>query len=235
MMNKTHQILTFLFGLLLFSGGLTGCIKEDMSDCPPPVVPPEPDPDPDPDPDPTTGTLKLALTYTMHNTQENGVYADLFNSQVHKVDVFVFDEAGRLVKQITDEAAPAFADNYTKEIELPGGDYRFVVWGNQYDDETVHDCQGEDACLEDSHMSLLALTRSHDIPMLTDSLFHGATAQPVTVVNGEEQTVPVDLMKNRNDIRLVVRWKEKEKTDYCTRPEHAEAITAENADNNRIN
>ena len=216
-MNKTHHILTFLFGLLFLSGGLTGCIKEDLSDCPPPVVPPEPDPDPDPEPEPapTTGTLKLALTYTMHNTQENGVYADLFNSQVHKVDVFVFDEAGELVQQITDEATPTFADNYTKEIELPGGDYRFVVWGNQYNDETVHDCQGEDACLEDSHMSLLALTRSHDIPMLTDSLFHGATAQPVTVVNGEEQTVGIDLMKNRKDVRVVIRWHER-KTEHCT-------------------
>ena len=106
-MNKTHHLLIPLFGLLLAMGCLTGCIKEDMSDCPPPV-------NPEPEPDPTTGTLKLALTYFMHNTQENGEYVDLFSQQVRKVDVFVFDEEGNYLQQITEEAAPQFADNYTK-------------------------------------------------------------------------------------------------------------------------
>ena len=82
----------------------------------------------------SSGTLRLALTYTMHNTQENGTYVDLFSQQVRKVDVFVFDEAGHFVQQITEEAAPKFAENYTKEIELPGGNYQFVVWGNHYED-----------------------------------------------------------------------------------------------------
>ena len=130
--------------------------------------------EPEPEPEPTTGTLRLALTYTMHNTQEDdGTYVDLFSQQVRKVDVFVFDEAGHFVQQITEEAAPKFAENYTKEIELPGGNYQFVV------------------------------------EMLTDSLFHGCTPQQVTVVNGEDQVVPIDLMKNRNDVRVVVRWREK--------------------------
>lgn len=219
-MNRTHHILTRMFGLLLLAGGLAGCIKEDLSDCP--VTPPEP----------TAGTLKLALTYKMHNVQENGAYVDLFGQQVRKVDVFVFDEAGSLVSQITDEGAPQFTNNYTKEIELPGGDYRVVVWGNQYNDETAHTCLGPDACLDESHLQLLALTRGTDIPMLTDSLFHGATPQPVTVLNGREQLVPIDLMKNRNDVRLIVRWREKDHTEHCTDPEHARAITAELTDNN---
>lgn len=87
-MNKTHQLFLLFLGLLLSAGCLTGCIKDDLSDCPINV-------DPEPDPEPTTGTLRLALTYTMHNTQENGRYIDLFNEQVRKVDVFVFDEAGQ--------------------------------------------------------------------------------------------------------------------------------------------
>ena len=202
-MNKTHHLLIPLFGLLLAMGCLTGCIKEDMSDCPPPV-----NPEPEPKPEPTTGTLKLALTYFMHNTQENGEYVDLFSQQVRKVDVFVFDEEGNFLQQITEEAAPQFADNYTKEIELPAGNYQFVVWGNHYEDETMHN-QGDGVSLGDGRMALLSVLNGEtELPMLTDSLCHGMTAQPVTVVNGEDQVIPIDLMKNRNDVRLVVRWRE---------------------------
>ncbi len=241
-MNRTHHILTRLFGLLFLAGGLAGCIREDLSDCP--VMPPEPEPEP------TVGTLKLALTYKMHNVQENGAYIDLFGRQVRKVDVFVFDEDGYLVSRITDEAAPQFTDNYTKEIELPGGDYRLVVWGNQYDDETTHTCLDSDASLDRSHLELLALTRgSNDtrssgdddtppaapvchIPMLTDSLFHGATPSLLTVENGREAAATIDLMKNRNDVRLVVRWKPEGQDTPCTRPEHARTVSATLTDNN---
>ena len=222
-MNKTHQLFLLFLGLLLSAGCLTGCIKDDLSDCPINV-----------EPEPTTGTFRLALTYTMHNTQENGTYVDLFSQQVHKVDVFVFDESGRFIQQITEEAAPQFAENYTKEIELPGGDYQFVVWGNLYEDETVHNYGDAATWLEEGRMTLLqALSRSTDVGMLTDSLFHGCTPQTVTVENGKDQIVPIDLMKNRNDVRVVVRWREKGMTEgYCTHPEHAQNITAVLKDNN---
>ncbi|MBM6890052.1 FimB/Mfa2 family fimbrial subunit [Bacteroides caecigallinarum] len=228
-MNKTHQLFLLFLGLLLSAGCLSGCIKDDLSDCPINV-------DPDPDPDPTTGTLRLALTYTMHNTQEDdGTYVDLFSQQVRKIDVFVFDEAGHFVQQITEEAAPKFAENYTKEIELPGGNYQFVVWGNHYEDETDHNYDSEADLLHEGRMTLTQITRSTEIEMLTDSLFHGCTPQQVTVVNGEDQIVPIDLMKNRNDVRVIVRWREKGMTEgYCTHTEHAQDITATLIDNNTV-
>ena len=232
-MNKTHQLFLLFLGLLLSAGCLTGCIKDDLSDCPINV---DPEPEPEPEPEPTTGTFRLALTYTMHNTQENGIYVDLFNDQVHKVDVFVFDESGRFIQQITEEAAPQFAENYTKEIELPGGGYQFVVWGNHYEDETVHNYGDITTLLEEGRMTLLqTFSRSTDIGMLTDSLFHGCTPQTVTVENGKDQVVPIDLMKNRNDVRVVVRWREKGMTEgYCQHTEHAQSITATLTDNNAV-
>ena len=228
-MNKTHQLFLLFLGLLLSAGCLTGCIKDDLSDCPINV-----EPEPEPEPEPTTGTFRLALTYTMHNTQEDdGTYVDLFSQQVRKVDVFVFDEAGHFVQQITEEAAPKFAENYIKEIELPGGNYQFVVWGNHYGDETDHNYDDEADLLNEGRMTLTQTARTTEIEMLTDSLFHGCTPQQVTVVNGEDQVVPIDLMKNRNDVRVVVRWREKGMTEgYCTRPEHAQGITATLIDNN---
>ena len=69
--------------------------------------------------------------------------------------------------------------------------------------------------------------------MLTDSLVHGYTPEKVTVVEGTDQVVPIDLMKNRNDVRVVVRWRVKgTKDSCCVRPEHAKSITATLIDNN---
>ena len=85
-------------------------------------------------------------------------------------------------------------------------------------------------------MTLLqTLSGSTDIGMLTDSLFHGCTPQTVTVENGKDQVVPIDLMKNRNDVRVVVRWREKGMTEgYCHHTEHAQNITATLTDNNAV-
>ena len=102
-----------------------------------------------------------------------------------------------------------------------------MVWGNHYGDETDHNYDSEADLLHEGRMTLTQTARTTEIEMLTDSLFHGCTPQQVTVVNGEDQVVPIDLMKNRNDVRVVVRWREKGMTEgYCTRPEHAQGITA---------
>ena len=53
-MNKTHQLFLLFLGLLLSAGCLTGCIKDDLSDCPIKV---DPDPDPDPDPEMKNGIV----------------------------------------------------------------------------------------------------------------------------------------------------------------------------------
>lgn len=201
-MNKT---LTYLFLVSLCMAGFTGCIKEDFSDCPLPVDPPVPPVEE------TDGLLKLQLSYTMHNHKENGTYTDRFDQEVHKADVFVFDQDGMLVLRDTDPAtASATTSPYTRTMKLPAGTYQAVVWGNHYEDETT--ClTGKEIPLAASHMTLND-AEDGKITYLTDSLFHGMTAQPFTIVAGEEQTVPVDLMKNRKDIRLLVRWHEKERT-----------------------
>ena len=192
-MNKT---LTYLFLAGLCIAGTTGCIKEDFSDCPPPV-------DPIPPVEETDGLLKLQLSYTMHNQKENGVYIDRFYQEVHKADVFVFDQNGTFVTRATDHGIVPADSTYTRTMKLPAGTYHAVVWGNHYEDETTCNT-GENIPLESSSITLNE-AKDRKITFLTDSLFHGMTARPFTVVAGEEQTVPVGLMKNRKDIRLLVR------------------------------
>ncbi len=104
-LKKCNQAFWLLAALML--PGLQGCVKDDLSGCP------------------VTGTLDLTLSYTYHNKGE----ADLLPEEIKKVDFFVFDEAGTFVSRVTDATGP-FVKGYHKSLELPGGNYKVVVWGN---------------------------------------------------------------------------------------------------------
>ena len=93
---------------------------------------------PDTVPEDMKGALTLQLSYLMHNTVVNGEYADLFNDQVRKVDVFVFDDKGEYVQTVEEQADALFPEDYETTLTLPEGNYRFVVWGNHFHDETDH-------------------------------------------------------------------------------------------------
>lgn len=218
-MNKTHYLIALL-SLLLAAGGLCSCIKEDLSDCRFPV--------------------QLAITYTMHNTRtpDGTEYSDRFAEQVHKIDVFAFDaETGLLQTHITDDKIrPQAGQTYTRSIELPEGNYRFVVWGNRNDAETAFAEQGN---ISTARLSLKQLQRAQqEVALLQDSLFCGISTQTVCVKEKQDprqlQTATVDLTKDRNDVRVVVRWVEqgKNEPDYCTETEHAAKTKAMIIDSN---
>ena len=216
-MNKT--LTTILASASFLAMTLAGCIKEDFSDCPPDVIPPDTVPE-------EKGLLTLQLSYLMHNTVENGTYADLFNDQVRKVDVFVFDDKGEYVQTVEEQADARFPEDYETTLTLPEGNYRFVVWGNHYHDETDHS-DLETHALDECRMWLTAALEG-ETELLTDSLFYGSELQPVEVVAGEESVVPIDLMKVRNDVRVLVRWREKgQKEGYCSVPAHFSNLTAQ--------
>lgn len=216
-MNKT--LTTILASASFLAMTLAGCIKEDFSDCPPDVIPPDTVPE-------EKGLLTLQLSYLMHNTVENGTYADLFNDQVRKVDVFVFDDKGEYVQTVEEQADALFPEDYETTLTLPEGNYRFVVWGNHFHDETDHS-DPETHALDECRMWLTASLEGKT-ELLTDSLFYGSELQPVEVVAGEESVVPIDLMKVRNDVRVLVRWREKGHTEgYCSVPAHFSNLTAQ--------
>ena len=222
-MNKT---LTYLFLVAACAGCFSACIKEDWSDCPPPDVPA-------PEPEPIEGRVKLQLDYKMHNYKEGADYIDRFIEEVHKVDVFVFDTEGNFVRRDITPVDPTQPEPYTLALDYPAGDYHFVVWGNH--NETENECLGgRQTPLESSAMHLRTKTPDRTIDILSDSLFHGMTPQPVSIIAGEEQTIPVGLMKNRNDIRLLVRWHEKgtERDARCTHASHSAGLEARIIDAN---
>lgn len=93
---------------------LGGCIKEDMSDCPPEV------------------NTSLTFSYT-GDTNDPA----MFGTMIDRVDLFVFDrQSGQhiLTKTIGKTDLRAFQGT---ELYLPEGDYRILAWGNAFDNTEI--------------------------------------------------------------------------------------------------
>lgn len=70
----------------------------------------------------------LILRFSYNNN--NGT--DIFPETIQKVDIFIFDQQGKLVLQQTKEQTE-LADFSGSKLELPPGKYRIVCWGNAFD------------------------------------------------------------------------------------------------------
>lgn len=97
-------IRKYLSGIFLLVLLFTSCIKEDLSDCP-------------------TG-MKLYFTYEPATYARTGIN----ESEVERIDLFVFDAEGVLQAVYTDESPTLSPEYYMRVDDLPSGDYTFVVW-----------------------------------------------------------------------------------------------------------
>lgn len=214
-MRHLSTYLPSLLSVLSLVGVLTGCIKEDFSGCPPKG------------PEGENGRLFLELSYTMHNRTEKAGYVDRLGQEVQEVDVFVFDQDERFLRQERHRVTPtADGSPFRVAMDLPEGGYRFVVWGEHDERETRHNLT-RGMPLDEGLMALRATEMGYT-ELLNDSLFHGISDSLTLLRRGEERIVPVDLMKDRKDVRLLVRWHEKgtPKDTYCSHVSHFEELSA---------
>lgn len=85
---------------------LQGCIKEDLSNC--------------------KSELLLSFRYTL-----NDQYANLFDREVSKVTVYVFDNNGKYVDRFS-EQGNHLTNDYVMHIPLPEGTYSVVAYGGEF-------------------------------------------------------------------------------------------------------
>lgn len=90
---------------------LSGCISEDLTECPPPAR--------------EEADVWISLSFTMHNEESE---EDLFAQTAKKTDLFIFDKAGLLVQHKV--ALGPFTEEYKIRTSLPAGEYQAVAWAN---------------------------------------------------------------------------------------------------------
>lgn len=209
-LKKCNQAFWLLAALML--PGLQGCVKDDLSGCP------------------VTGTLDLTLSYTYHNKGE----ADLLPEEIKKVDFFVFDEAGTFVSRVTD-ATGSFVKGYHKSLELPGGNYKVVVWGNlENEQHRLSGLETGQVCLDKAWLGLHTYTGKDGneyVQTQPTDLFYTLAAGRVR--NGEVSRDTLTFTKNTKHITLNIRWRD-QYGFYCIDPSHAKEthcyITGQNGD-----
>lgn len=198
-MKLKHTINKIYFPFLVAVFIFSSCMKEDVSDCPVPGI-------------------RLAPRFTMHTQKDaNGEYKDMFGETARKVDYYIFDETGLLVEMISEEGK--FQNGQQTEIpRLAAGKYRVVTWVNNQDATVLNITPQKNITTIDELLLSLKEAASKLITLHPESLLYGSSE--FTVTKDGNQTVPVDLIRDTNKIRVIVRWKNS--SGWCFDTHHAE-------------
>lgn len=199
--------LKYLLPAALLAGtmGLGSCIHDSYDDCP------------------TEGNVEIAMTYYWHNKGNE----DLFGKEVNRAELYIFDKAGLFYRRDVVENSQ-FTNGYRHRLNLPGGEYSIVSWGDGGTKWQPEELIPGVTTLEDARMKLAAtpVTRAgggaYVVEEMPEDLFFGEMRkQLITVKNGKTVRDSIDLKKMTQDIRVRLRWKDSNGA-WCTEKVHEE-------------
>lgn len=181
------RVLLHLFVVLIFL--LQGCIKEDLSTC--------------------NSELLVRFLYTLNNQ-----YTNLFDSEVNRVTVYIFNEQGKYIDSFTEEGNK-LTNEYVMHIPLPEGKYSVVAYGGDFNTYSV----GEIDSLTNTISQMLrkGITNINDLrtelknakdtenylyPVsIPDDLYGGLAVRAVSALNNKNIT-SVELIKDTKKIKV---------------------------------
>lgn len=140
---------------------------------------------------------------------------DVFAQQVRTVTLYAFDDNNNLVYQNTDEGEPLGEDNYSMIVDQDLSKYHLVVWAGLNDESfAVPLLYPDQSKIDELRVRTLreAATRStsenekgkYIVEQELHSLWHGEKKNAPTTRNGRQQITTVSLVKNTNNLRIVV-------------------------------
>ncbi len=125
---------------------------------------------------------------------------DLFGEQVDHITLIIYTENGEL-EQIQEIYRENMEENHTVSLILPPGNHTAVAWGNihtenyrLYNHETTSGQQLEMTCIDNYKMTIFD----------PGSIFHAFTPL-FPVVAGKEQTIPMKMVKNSNQVKVIIK------------------------------
>lgn len=171
-----------LLCLLVAAFGWISCessIYTDQSDCPRGL------------------SLRFVYDYNME-------YANSFPKKVDCLSLYVFDEQGNFVKQLTETRDVLSKESYRMELELDAGNYTLVAYGGLACDEASFSIP--EFTTRASHYDELSVTLNHD-NFTSNEALHDLFYGKLNVSLGEEEFVEETLymMKDTNNIKIALQ------------------------------
>lgn len=184
---RLRTLLIFAISSLMLL--MAGCTKEDLSVC-------------------VTRT-SFRCVYDFNNTE-----SDLFDKLVNKVDVYIFDESGLLVKHIS-QAQDYLPQGYTISTDLKYGRYTAVMYGrvNGNNGVAIGAKQGDltkalkamkvgENRIEDLRLMLNSLNVYSDKNL--DAVLHGMVSQ-FEVTSVKKEPYNVSFIRNTSVVEMNIR------------------------------
>ncbi len=176
-----HTLLTLAFACLALCGCDGGGIYDYEGDC--------------------NAYYKVRFRYDY-----NMKYANAFAHEVNSITLYLIDHSGKVVWQRTEQGEALADENYAMDVEVEPGNYHLLAWGGTVDKgsfEIPETTVGTDLTCT------LNRRRSADgsafVDQDIDRLFHGWLASQEFVSTEGVYTYTVPLVKNTNNIRLVLQ------------------------------
>lgn len=171
---------------------LSGCIKEDLSACPP------------------GNDFYLSFSLTVHT--DEGL-PDRFYLDVKQLDLYVFDRDDRFVKRIQAKGDP-FPPEFKINPELPEGKYTVVAWGNLTEQLSVSPVFVAGQTTLDEACLALNREKSDSVNYVLTPYFHAS--KEINVIYGKQTNEVLSFIKNTNQVNIQVSWYEKDGTPSIT-------------------
>lgn len=175
------------------------CIKEDFSIC--------------------KSELLLQFRYVL-----NDQYANLFESEVNRVTIYIFDNKGKYVKSVSEQGSK-LTNDYVMRIPLPIGEYTVITYGGDFNTYSAGELNKQTNILDNTlrkgitdindfrtELKNIRGAENYLYPAsMPDDLYAGS-ANGVSDQNNKIIT-PVDLMKDTKKIKVKITG-----TDLYTGP-----------------
>lgn len=170
---------------------LQSCIKEDLSIC--------------------ESELLLRFRYTL-----NDQYANLFDSEVNRISVYVFDSNGKYVDTFS-EQGNKLTNDYVMHIPLPEGKYSVIVSGGDFTTYSAGELDSQTNTLNQTlrkgvtdindfrvDLNNISSTENYLYPAsIPDDLYAGLVTDAVST-SGNSDVTDVELIKDTKKIKVKI-------------------------------
>lgn len=140
---------------------------------------------------------------------------DVFAQQIRTVTLYAFDNDNNLIYQKTDQGEQLGERNYSMTVDIDPSKYHLIAWAGLNDESfAIPLLYPQQSLIEELKVKTLrkTITRSESenekgnyiVEQELHSLWHGEVKNAPTTRSGRQQISTVSLVKNTNNIRIVV-------------------------------